>query len=112
MGMQKRSDPRVQKRVSLARAAKKFEKDAGKIFEPEEEAQFAMEKSGLGLWIGVKSVRHNELFDHLARDYFKGFEKNRYSADARSWVRFGYEYDGQVPEEATAAAVRFKKATA
>ena len=82
------------------------------IFEPSEGLLSKQEQSGLGFWIGVKSVRYNELFDQLANDWFKGFEKHIHAAEGRSWVRFGYDYDGQIPEEITPAVVGFKKATA
>jgi len=110
--MRKRIDPQEQKRTSLARAIRKFMRDAPTIFEPSEELLYTQERLRLGFWIGVKSIRHNELFDRLAKDYFKGFEKHTHVADGRSWVRFGYDYNGQVPEEITPAVVRFKKATA
>lgn len=110
--MPKRIDPQQQKRTSLARAIKKFMREAPTIFEHSEEPLYTLEQPGLGFWIGVKSLRHNELFERLSKDYFRGFEKHTHSADGRDWVRFGYDYGGRVPEEITPAVVRFKKATA
>ena len=110
--MPKRLDPQQQKRTSLARAVKKFMREAPTILEHSEEPLYSLEQPGLGFWIGVKSLRQNQLFERFAKDHFKGFEKHTHSADNRAWVRFGYDYNGQVPEEVTPAVVRFKKATA
>jgi len=110
--MPKRIDPRQQKRTSLARAIKKFSRDAPTIFESSEEPLFTQEESRLGVWIKVKSIRHADLFDRLAKDYFRGFEKHTYFAGDNAWVRFGYDYNGQVPVEVTSEVVKFKKATA
>ena len=110
--MPKRLDPQQQKRTSLARAVKKFMREAPTVFEHSEEPLYTLEQQGLGFWIGVKSLRHNELFGRLAKNYFKGFEKHTHSADGRAWVRFGYDYNGQVPQEVTRTVVRFKKVSA
>jgi uncharacterized protein with von Willebrand factor type A (vWA) domain len=56
----------------------------------------------------VKSARHADLFDQLAKDYFKGFD----AADGRVWVRFGYDYNGRVPAKVMQTAAKSKKATA
>jgi hypothetical protein len=73
---------------------------------------FLQEDSRLGMWIGVKTIRHAELFDRFAKDYFRGFEMHRYSAADREWVWFGYDYSGHVPAEVTEASEKAREASA
>jgi hypothetical protein len=110
--MPKRLDPQQQKRRSLARAFTKFTRHAAGIFDRSDDMLFMQEESRLGIWIGSTLNRHAELFDLLAEDYFKGFEKHEYVSGDRAWVRFGYDYDGKVPRQVTEATKKSKEATA
>ena len=110
--MPKRLNPQEQKRKSLARAFTRFTHQVTDIFERSDDALLMQEESRLGIWIGVTSNRHAELFERLAKDYFKGYEKHEYSASGRVWVRFGYDYDGRVPRQVMEATEKSKKATA
>ena len=110
--MPKRLNPQQQKRTPLARAFTRFTRHAIDIFEPSDDVLLLQEEPRLGIWIGVTSNRHAELFERLAKDHFKGYEKHEYSAGGRAWVRFGDDYDGKVPREVMEAAERSKKATA
>jgi hypothetical protein len=71
---------------------------------------FVREDSRLGMWIGVKPIRHAELFERLAKEYFKGFEMHTHSTGNREWARFGYDHRGRVP--ATEASEKAKEASA
>jgi len=99
--MPRKIDPQQQKRNSTGRAAKKMMRDSDKIFDSADHVLFVREDSGLGIWIGMKPIRRVEVFERLAKDYFRGFETDRYSAGDREWVRFGFDYDGRVPGEIT-----------
>jgi hypothetical protein len=78
--MPKKIDPHQQKRNSTGRAIKKVLRDLDKIFDSADDALFVREDSGLGVWIGVKSIRHAELFERLAKEYFRGFEMDWYKS--------------------------------
>ncbi len=110
--MPKRLDPQQQKRRSLARALTRFTRNAAEIFEHSDDMLLMREDSGLGIWIGVTLGRHTEFFDRIARDHFRGFEKHEHVSGDRAWVRFGYDYDGRVPQKVMAATAKSKKATA
>ena len=101
--MTRKIDPERQKRNSMGRAITKLMRNGPKIFDSADDVMFVQEDSRLGTWIGVKPSRHAELFDRLAKEYFKGFEMYRHSAGDREWVRFGYDYSGPVPTEVTEA---------
>ncbi len=110
--MPRRIDPEQQKRNSIGRAIIKLMRNVARIFDSADEATFVQEDSRLGIWIGVKPIRHAELFERLATKYFKGFEMHRHSAGDREWVRFGYDYDGRVPTEVTEVSKKAKEASA
>ncbi len=110
--MPKRVDPQHQKRRSLARALTRFTRHAVEIFERSDDMLLMQEESGLGIWIGIASSRHAELFERIARNHFKGFEKHEYVSGDRAWVRFGFDYDGRVPQKLMEATAKSKKATA
>lgn len=110
--MPRRINPQQQKRTSLARAFTKFTLHSAEIVDRSHDVLLIQEKSRLGIWLGVTLNRHVELFERMARDYFKGFEKHEYISGDRAWVRFGYDYDGRVPKEVIEATAKFKKATA
>lgn len=102
-------DPQLEKRNVLARATKLLKEDAPEIFEPTEDAVLVREGSGLGYWVGVKSVRHNYLFDLLEKKYFTGFQKHSYNDEfGRAWIRFGYDYNLRVPRLITDVAVKLE----
>jgi len=110
--MPRKIDPQQQKRNSTGRAIKKVLRDSSKIFGSADDEVFVQEDSRLGMWIGVKPNRHTELFERLAKEYFKGFEMHTFSAGDREWVRFGYDYNGRVPAEVTEASEKAKKVSA
>lgn len=110
--MPKRLDPQQQKRRSLARAFAKFTRHATDIFDRSDDMLLSQEESRLGIWIGVTLNRYAELFDRLAKHYFKGFERHEHVSGGRAWVRFGYDYGGKVPTQVTKATEKSKEATA
>jgi len=55
----------------------------------------------------VKSARHADLFDQLAKDYFKGFDELMVAFGC-----VGYDYNGRVPAKVMQTAAKSKKATA
>jgi hypothetical protein len=102
-------DPQLEKRNVIARAIKHFNGDALDIFEPSEDAFLYREKSGVACWIGVKSIRHNERFDHLSKTYFKNLDRHVCnSKDGRVWVRFGFDLNLRVPLEIEDVAARLE----
>ena len=110
--MPRKIDPQQQKRHSTGRAIKKVLRDSGKIFDTGDDVLFVQEDSRLGMWIGVKPNRHPQLFELLAKEYFKGFEMHTYFADDRAWARFGYEHKGGFPAEVKQASEKARKASA
>jgi len=102
--MPRKIDPQQQKRHSAGRAIKKLLRDSNQLFDSTDDVVFVREDSRLGIWIGVKSARHVKVFERLAKEYFRGFEMDGYSALDREWVRFGYDYNGRVPPEVTEAS--------
>ena len=110
--MARKTDPEQQKRNSMGRAITRLMRNVPKIFDSADDVMFVQEDVRLGMWIGVKPNRHVELFDRLAKEYFKGFEMYRHSAGEREWVRFGYDYSGRVPTEVTEAGEKAKEASA
>jgi hypothetical protein len=94
------ADTQLEKRNVIARAIESVRKDALDIFEPSEDPLLYRERLGVGCWIGVKSIRHGELLDLLAKNYFQNLD--RYvcnSRDGRVWMRFGYDLNLRIPLE-------------
>jgi hypothetical protein len=110
--MPRKIDPQQQKRNSTGRALTKLMRNVNKIFDSGDNVLFVQEDSRLGIWIGVKPIRHVELFDRLAKEYFKGFEMHTHTAGDREWVRFGFDYNGRVPTGVTEASDKANEASA
>jgi hypothetical protein len=99
----------LNKRTIVARAAKRLREGGASIFEPLEEPVLVREPLGLGYWLGVKSVRHHELFSLLEKEYCKGLQTySYYEPKSRVWMRFGFDYTGIVPEMIEDAIVKLE----
>ena len=71
------------------------------------------EKSAVACWIGVKSIRHEKLFNLLGKTYFTNLDRfvcN--SRDGRVWVRFGYDLNLRVRLEIEEVAARLEPLSA
>ena len=103
----------LEKRNVVARAIKHLRRDALGVFEPSEDAFLYREKSGVACWIGVKSIRHEKLFNLLGKTYFTNLDRfvcN--SRDGRVWVRFGYDLNLRVRLEIEEVAARLEPLSA
>jgi hypothetical protein len=100
MNVPARSQSEEQRR-ELSRAIKGFERRASELFQPSEERFCILNENGLGVWVGVKSVRALDRLETVQRLVFRQFSAEaRYIDSERvEWVHFGFFRPSKRPEK-------------
>jgi hypothetical protein len=75
----------------IKRAAQELLRRANEFLDWTEECVFRFEPDGLGLRVGIRSIRARQIFELLHRSVFRGFEPHAFHYEGgRVWARFGY----------------------
>lgn len=79
----------------IKRAAEEFSRRAYVDFlDRTEDCLFYFDPNGLGVHVGLKSIRARALLTSFEKSVFKGFQAHEfwYADDGMVWARFGYEW--------------------
>ncbi len=95
----------------IRRAVEEFCRRAPEFCDDTEEVVYTLDPDGLGVWIGVKSLRAIDRFDVIHRNLFQGFApEGRWTDDGgMEWRHFGYSQPSTRPEK-VGKVIRFVKA--
>jgi hypothetical protein len=75
----------------IRRAAQELSRRATEFLDWTEECVFYFDADGLGLRVGIRSIRARQIFEALQRSIFRGFEPHAFRyEDGMVWARFGY----------------------
>jgi hypothetical protein len=84
-------DPIEDQRGVVRRATKEFSRQAKQILDPTEDWNGFFDNDGLGVHIGIRSIRARQLLTSLEDSIFRGFQAHRFEyKDGMVWARFGY----------------------
>ncbi len=81
----------VDRRAVIRRAAQELSRRATEFLDWTEEHAIWFDADGLGLWVGVRSIRARQILESLRRSVFRGFESHAFHYEGGMvWARFGY----------------------
>ena len=81
------------KRGVIKRAAEEFSRRSSQFLDSTEDWSAYYDSDGLGLHVGIRSIRACQLLISLENSIFRGFRAGRFEFDnGMVWTRFGYSY--------------------
>jgi hypothetical protein len=84
-------DPIEGQRGVIRRAAEEFSRRASEFLDPTEDWNGYFDNDGLGVHIGIQSIRARKLLASLEKSIFRGFQAHRFEHEnGMVWARFGY----------------------
>lgn len=84
-------DPIEGKRGVIRRATEDFSRRTSEFLDSTEEWNGYFDNDGLGVHIGIRSIRARELLISLEKSIFRGFQAHRFEDEnGMVWARFGY----------------------
>jgi len=84
-------DPIADRRGVIRRLAQQLSQRTHEFFDRTEEALLYFDADGLGLWVGIRSIRARQLFESLHRSVCRNFVPHAYRVnDGVAWMRFGF----------------------
>ena len=100
MNVPARSQTEEQRR-ELDRAIQEFERRSSELFQPSEERFCVPNENGLGVWVGVKSIRAKDRLEAIQRLVFRQFSAEARCIDSErvEWVHFGFFHPSKRPEK-------------
>ena len=84
-------DPVEGQRGVVKRAVEEFSRRSDEYLDSTEEWNGYFDNDGLGVHIGIRSIRARQLLTSLEKSVFRGFQAHRFEyEDGVVWARFGY----------------------
>lgn len=92
----------------MRRAIAEFCQRSPELFDRTEHCLFVPDVNGLGVWIGIDSIRTMDRFDVIHRSVFQGFapEGRHTDGEGMEWRHFGYSRPSAHPEK-VGGVIRF-----
>lgn len=84
-------DPIEEQRGVIRRAAEDLSRRAYDFLDSTEDCKFYFDHDGLGVHVGIRSIRARHLLTSFEKSIFRGFQAHRFEYEnGMVWARFGF----------------------